>query len=353
MEKSELIAHLEKIVTVNLETPADLLTSERFLIIYDRQTPLSQLLAEAYRELLPGARARDYDTISQQEVLEEVESCQEGDLVILIESTSFRMSNFRWRLELFNRGLKVIEHAHLVNNWPEETDNYLDTLRYDGPYFQQTSEWLKRRLDRAAQVRVISTDGSELIYTGPFEEIKKNIGDFSAMKNKGCGFPIGEIFTEPVDITGVNGEIAIFAFADAMHRVVFPDENFHLRLEGGQVKLLEDPAKLAATEWGQKLLEIWAILSDENDDGVVWARELGLGLNRGISKTKRLHDISAYERICGVHISLGLKHDIYRGKIPKNKSQRYHVDIFPDVREVWIDEERVWADGDYSPNSMY
>lgn len=347
MEQRELIGHLEKIVTVNLETPYELLSSAGFLIIYDLETPLSRILSEAYRALLPAARAFDYYTKTQEEVLAEVEKCSEGDLVILIQSSSFRMSNFRWRLELFNRGLKVIEHAHFVNNWTGEEENYLDTLRYDGEYLQKTAEGLKVRLEQAKQVRVVSMDGAELIYTGPFEEIKKNIGDFRAMKNKGCSFPVGEIFTEPDDISMLNGEVEIYAFADVKHNVVFPERNFRLKVVGGQINLLEERVELEKSEWGKKLLEVFEMLQDENEDGVIWARELGLGLNRGISKTKRLHDISAYERVCGVHISLGLKHDIYRGKVPKNKAQRYHVDIFPDVSEVWIDEERVFGEGEY------
>ena len=38
---------------------------------------------------------------------------------------------------------------------------------------------------------------------------------------------------------------------------------------------------------------------------VVWVRELGFGLNRGFSKTKIVSDIGSYERMCGVHLSLG------------------------------------------------
>lgn len=347
MQLAELIEHLGKIVTVNLEVPASSLAGSNFLIIYDSQTPISQRLTEAYQALLPGARAFDYYSKTQDEVLVEVEKCLPGDLVILIESTSFRMSNFRWRLELFNRGLKVIEHAHLANNWPDETDTYLDTLRFENDYMQKTSEALKKLMEVAKEVKIIGGNGKELIYRGPFEEIKKNTGDFSQMKNKGCGFPIGEIFTEPSDITAINGEVEIFAFADVMHRVVFPDRNISLKLENGQVTLVEDRSELEKSDWGKSLLQVIDMLHDENEDGLIWARELGLGLNRGISKTKRLHDISAYERVCGVHMSLGLKHDIYRGKVSKTKAQRYHVDIFPDVSEVWIDQEKVFEKGQY------
>ncbi|MCC6643199.1 hypothetical protein IT411_00435 [Candidatus Peregrinibacteria bacterium] len=347
MERTELVENLRKMVTVNLETPEELLSSERFLIIYDNDTPLSKELSAAYRELLPAGRAFDYYSKTQAEVLAEVERCQAGDLVILIESTSFRMSNFRWRLELFNRGLKVIEHAHLSNNWPDETATYCDTLRFDDEYLKKTSEALKVLLEKAEKVRVVSTNGSELVYEAPFEAIKKNIGDFGQMKNKGCGFPIGEIFTEPAEIDKANGEVEIFAFADVIHRVVFPEKNIHLKLEKGQVTLMEDKTELEKSEWGKSLLQVFEMLAAENEDGLVWARELGFGLNRGISKIKHLHDISDYERVCGVNMSLVLKHYIYREKVSKVKAQRYHVDIFPDVSEVWIDQEKVFGQGQW------
>ena len=36
-----------------------------------------------------------------------------SDLVVLIQSTSFRLDAFRIRVELFKQSLKVIEHPHL------------------------------------------------------------------------------------------------------------------------------------------------------------------------------------------------------------------------------------------------
>lgn len=352
MNVAELTSELKKILTISLEVAEENLNSDSFLIIYDQLSPLSERLLEGYKNLLPQTRLLEYFAHTAEEVIAEVNKCKKGDLVILIESSSFRMSQFRWRLELFNRGLKVIEHAHLGNNSPDQTENYLDSLRFDGDFYQKVGNSLTEKLNKAAKVKVISQSGAELTYEGPFEDTKKNIGDFSTMPNKGCGYPIGEVFTEPSNITKLNGEVDIFAFADNEHLVVFPDKPFKLLLNGGQVTLTEDLQKLSDqpgrwNEWQRSLMEVWALLTNENPDGSVWARELGLGMNRGISREKRLTDISAYERVCGVHMSLGMKHDIYRNKAKVRPHERYHIDIFPDVSEVWIDDEQVFADGKY------
>lgn len=342
MIKADLVSNLEKIVSRSMEMP-DLKAAD-FLIIYDLNSPIAERLFDAYVELLPAARKVDYYAKKPEEVIAEVDLCKPADLVILIESSSFRMSNFRWRLELFNRGLRVIEHAHLGNNLPEQTETYLETLRDDSEYFERVGNALAEKLAVADQVKVVSDGGAELIYSGDFEEVKKNLGNFVGRANKGCGFPIGEVFTEPTDLLAVNGVVEIFAFADTEHRVVYPDKPFVLSVKNGEIEWNRDSA---SNRWAEKFAEVMALLKSENPDGRIWARELGFGLNRGVSRTNRLDDISAYERLSGVHMSLGLKHDIYRGKMEKGKAERYHIDIFPAAREIWIDEQKVFESGSW------
>lgn len=370
---NKLIENLKAIVVKSLEVPEqdlladdgnDLVPNENsgrqktgFLIVYDELTPLARTLFQGYSAALPTARKLDYYAHTQEQVIEAVHQLKPGDLVILIESGSFRMSNFRWRLNLFNLKMKVIEHAHLKNNLESEHDNYLDTLNYDEEYWRTTAEYLCKVMGPAKEVRVVSQDDAGekyvLTYTGPFEDVKKNIGDFRKMHNKGCGFPIGEVFTETGDLPNVNGQVAIYAFADIEHKTVFMDKPFVLDIRGSQLQMgPEKFAELDLTPGGRKFLELFSLLRTENSDGIVWTRELGLGLNRGISREKRLTDVSAYERVCGVHMSLGLKHDIYREKsgnlaTGEPRVERYHVDTFPAVKEVWVDDVMVFADGQY------
>jgi hypothetical protein len=77
-------------------------------------------------------------------------------------------------------------------------------------------------------------------------------------------------------------------------------------------------------------------------------RELWFWLNSGISKQKRLSDVAAFERVCGFHISLWKKHQIYRKKIHRKVTQRYHIDIFPDVEYIDFDWKRIFWEGKYN-----
>jgi len=46
-------------------------------------------------------------------------------------------------------------------------------------------------------------------------------------------------------------------------------------------------------------------------------------------------------------MSLGMKHNVYRKKVLKNIVQKYHVDLFVDVKEIIIDNTVVFCDGKY------
>lgn len=323
------------------------LVSERFMIIHDSGSPLAEVLTEAYKRCLTGARMISFYEFAPEEVIMEVEKCLPGDLVVLIESTSFRMSNFRWRLELFDRGLKVIEHAHIgANKAADQVENYVDTLANDGDYYRRVGKALTERLDKCLEVKLIGIDGAELIYKGGMEEAKKNIGDYLGMKNQGGGFPIGEVFSEAKDLEMVNGEVNIGAFADINHDVAFCEVPIKMKVEKGCMTLADKQIEGVEAEDIRKLQEILELVKTENPDQLIWMRELGLGMNRGISKNKRLTDVTAYERVCGPHVSLGLKHDVYRKKIT-DKVTRFHIDIFPDVERIEIEGEIVFQNGQY------
>ena len=76
-------------------------------------------------------------------------------------------------------------------------------------------------------------------------------------------------------------------------------------------------------------------------------REIGFGLNRAITKERYLEDITAFERILGMHLSFGEKHGTYKKEgIPVQKS-KYHIDLFPVVDEVLADGISIFKDGKY------
>jgi hypothetical protein len=80
---------------------------------------------------------------------------------------------------------------------------------------------------------------------------------------------------------------------------------------------------------------------------VVWVRELGFGLNRGFSKTKIVSDIGSYERMCGVHLSLGRKHGMYAKPGFKRGAGKFHIDIFVDTTAVTLDNDVVFENEEW------
>lgn len=306
------------------------------LRVYDAQSGLSRLLAEAYRAALPNAAALNFDQVTPQEILSAVEALPPKALVALIQSTSFRLNEFRFRVELFNRGLKVVEHPHLGRIPEGEFAVYIDALAYDPSYYRSVGPALKARIDRAARIAVIC-EGTELIYDSPFEAAKLNIGDYRGVKNVGGQFPIGEVFSEPKEVRQVNGALKIFAFGDTDFTVHAPDRPFTAVIEGG--RLVEAPD--APKGFHAVLDQIRA------EERTVWVRELGFGLNRALTRQRRLSDIGAYERMLGIHLSLGAKHSLYT-KPGFPKSGKFHVDVFADVERVEIDGEKVFEEGRYT-----
>lgn len=329
--ETALQQHVRSIVTQAIEHPQ----ASHALIVFDRRSTLASLVTDAYQAALPEAACIDFDTTNPEAVLAAINALAPRDLVVLVQSGSFRLNQFRFRLELFKRQLAVIEHPHL-NRMPEhEWLTYIDALAYDQHYYRTVGPALKQRIDAAKRI-VVRCANSELVYTSAFEDAKLNIGDYRTMKNIGGQFPIGEVFTEPIDFTGVNGTVELFAYGDATSRVVVPSKPVRVTIKEGMIVDTQD-APASFTD----------ILGIIEQDEPLWVRELGFGMNRAMTRTRTLNDVGSYERMCGIHLSLGQKHTIYTKPGFPKRSSKYHVDVFADVQTVTIDETIVFQNGQY------
>ena len=306
--------------------------NQEAVVVYDKRSLLSSVLATAYIEAIPKATCIDFDETSPEDVLATLNTLDEYDLVVLVQSTSFRLDAFRIRVELFKRKIKVIEHPHLSRMADDEVETYVDALAYDADYFRGTGRALKAKIDVASK-GVIESGGCErLVYNTPFESAKMNIGDYSEMPNTGGQFPIGEVFTEGVDLTALNGRAKVYCFGDVNYRVNKPETPITLIIENGLVVDCENSTPAFDL-----------ILSNiRRDEEVVWVRELGFGLNRALTKTRFLGDTGSYERMCGVHVSLGRKHGMYGKPGFKRRDGIYHVDVFIDTDTVTLGDEVVF-----------
>jgi aminopeptidase len=300
--------------------------ARKALIVYDTRTPLSKILTAAYTDVLPGATALDFDQSSPTDVLAAIAALSPGDLVILIQSSDFRLAEFRIRIELFQRGLAVIEHVHLERSTDEaQVATYVDALAYDPDYYLPRARYLKQKIDSAKTIVVRCAD-TALTYEGGMEAAKLNVGDYTDMKNIGGTFPIGEVFSEPRDFSKVNGEAMIFAFAGVDHLVQI-HRPFRVRIDSGILSAPDAPA------------EFLQVLDQIRAEEAVLVREFGIGLNAAMGKGRVLKDITAFERQRGLHLSLGEKHGVYKKPGFNPKKTHFHIDVFVDVERIEVDGE--------------
>ncbi|MCA9391325.1 MAG: hypothetical protein KC582_03655 [Candidatus Magasanikbacteria bacterium] len=330
---------LVQIATKNIK---DILThaiqkqpTEKALVVYDTNYGLTEILLAAYREALPKARFVDFEAVSKEEVIEAFDSMQPSDLVVLLQSSNFLLDAFRIRLHLFQKGLKVIEHMHLYRNTEDVWDVYVNALEYDMSWYRDIGPKLKAKLEQTQELRIQSGD-VEMVVTDGVESPKLNIGDYTGMENIGGTFPIGEVFTEAKDFSKMNGSFMVYAYAGEQFSV---DMHTPFRVDvkdglivGWQADAPESFAKIVNTikEYERPLI-----------------REIGFGLNRAITRERYLQDITAFERILGMHFSLGEKHSVYKKEGITTHKTKFHVDLFPLVDRVFADGELIFSEGKY------
>jgi aminopeptidase len=322
--------HLRDVLAVAIEHKS----SHAAMIVFDTRCELAVALTAAYRRCLPSASFIDFDSAAPDDILAAFAKLEAQDLVVLIQSTNFRLEAFRIRIELFKRALKVIEHPHLSRMTGQQALYYIESLAYDPAYYRGVGRALKARID-SARSGVVDSGGEKLVFGSPFESAKLNIGDYSEMTNIGGQFPIGEVFTEAQDLEAVNGRVRIFVFGDTAFQVNQPAQPITLVINRGRVTDVID----STPEFDQVMANIRA------DEGEVWLRELGFGMNRAFSSTRTVCDIGTYERMCGIHLSLGAKHGVYNKPQIKRATARYHVDVFAVTEAVYLDDNLVYSNG--------
>jgi leucyl aminopeptidase (aminopeptidase T) len=285
--------------------------------------------------VLPRATFIDFNTTTKEDVIAAFDRMQPRDLVVLVQTTDFRLNEFRIRIHLFKNKLKVIDHQHLYRTEEDAWETYVRSLAYDTAWYHGTGHRLKSALVEGSTLKIQSPH-TELVVTGGVDEPKLNIGDYTDMENIGGSFPIGEVFTEAKDLTQVNGSLLIDAFAGKDFMVRF-FEPFRIDIKNG---LIVDYAHNAPQEFIEILEEVKA-----HERPLI--REIGFGLNRAITREHYVKDITAFERILGMHVSLGEKHTVYKKQGITPDKTRFHVDLFPVVDKAFIDDKPLIVEGQY------
>lgn len=305
------------------------------VLVYDLDSTLSTEISKWYIKnlrSLANAKLINFDTIDKTELKNLLLSLEKNSTVILVQSTNFRLEDFRIRVSLHKRWVWCLEHNHLAYIKDEEVENYASAIEYKTPYYEELSNKLKNLSDNAVTMDFVCNDWSKLHINGRFEDMKQNTGNYEG-KNRGWTFPIWENFTEAKNFDLVDGELSIYAYPDSDLQMQF--------VEPFVIGIKKSKIVYCSKNTPKEFLEILEMIK-KSEDNEVFVRELGFWLNNWITRQKTLSDVNAYERIAWFHLSIWKKHGIYRKKFDRKISQRYHIDIFPDIKEIFIGDKKVF-----------
>jgi len=136
-----------------------------------------------------------------------------------------------------------------------------------------------------------------------------------------------------LDLEQVHGRVRIFVFGDVNFGVNVPDTPICLEIERGKVVAVHN----STPDFDRVIAQIKA-------EEEVWVRELGFGMNRALTPERRVSDVGTYERMCGIHLSLGAKHGVYAKPMLKRRHSRFHVDVFAVTESVTLGSDTVFRD---------
>lgn len=302
------------------------------LVVADREWGLTELLGSAYAK--HGAECQWWDSTDAERVLEQLHDLPRGSRVILVQSGAFRLSGYRDRLLIFNLGLRSAEHRALQLIPESQWHTYLKALCWD-PHGEEAAKGRRLQTLLAETSRVtVTCPGTTLRYDGPMEPALLNLADYPDEGPAGGTFPVGEIFSEPKDLSCVSGSVKVIAFPSIERRIEVV-EPFKVTIEKGIL-----------TDWSNapsSFREVIEIIRER--EGEIQVREFGMGLNKHISPSFPLADVTAFERQEGLHLSLGKKHTVFKKPSVPQKKARFHIDVFLDVEEIQFDENPIYRKG--------
>lgn len=343
IQRTNFIEEIKNHAYLILKQHYKISVSARVSVIFDTETELSQMLKEGFEDAIQkhanSYDLHDYASFDHQEYFDDLDwNAREGDIAILIQSTSFRSTKFRFRNDLCTRGLKVIEFGHLHKVLEEEYQTFIDSLKPDDERIFPLVDSLVEELKDITSIEITSMNGSVAKYSGPMDFATTNDGRYEGQTNYGSRYPIGEVISEGLDLSTLHGDIEVYAYPSIEGQLTQFVDPFTVTIKDGFVVSHNGPKEF------NDLIEL---IKTEHPEGKVYVREFGLGLNRGIPRHSRIGDPIAYERQEGLHFSLGMKHGIYQKKLwpkyGKKFKQKFHIDVYVNVKSMKFNEKEVYT----------
>lgn len=137
----------------------------RKVLVYDTRSGLAKALAEAYKVALgPDSQSYDFDRMEMDNLnfRDILINLPEGSLVIMVQSTNFRITDFRIRVELSQHGIHCVEHNHLGYLPTEHYETYFGALAYRTPEYVRCTALLNEINDGKTGMDLVDRSGRRL-----------------------------------------------------------------------------------------------------------------------------------------------------------------------------------------------
>ena len=376
--------HTKNILEENLLINNPLFKDKKIILIYDEESELAKQIWESYannliehenKEIIifkenPEVMNADLrslqETTNKEDLKNKLLNLEEYSMVILVQSTNFRLDDFRIRAHLQRINVWCIEHTHLEYYKSDEIWTYINTLSLDLDRYSKIWNNIKELFNKSNDLEIHSWNWSVLKITWWFEDVKMNTWEFYHDSNmdkwfiekRYSTFPIWEVFTEARDFSSVNWEVAIYAFPDSNFQIIFLDKPIIIEIKESKIvsvnkinivnifPLNSESEMINNINIHPEFIKVLEKIYN-SEDNEIYIRELWFWMNTNVWKSKRLRDVSAYERNCWFHMSIWKWHNIYRKKFSKKITQRFHIDIFPDVNKINLWWKTIFENWDY------
>jgi hypothetical protein len=102
--KTKFLQATKNILEKNLKILEKSYLENKLILVYDLDSPLSRELSEGYIENLKNYKNSEiinFSEIEKEKLKEKLFNLKENSTVILVQSTNFRIENFRIRMTLY------------------------------------------------------------------------------------------------------------------------------------------------------------------------------------------------------------------------------------------------------------
>lgn len=173
-------------------------------------------------------------------VIKALKNLEKGSIIIITVSNKLGRIGEQ---KSFRKFCKEKEHRFVSTTGLSDAktnhfDLFLEAMDVNYNRIKRRSLWLKKRLDKAKEVRIKTAAGTDITFDVSGMTAVANNGNYKE-KGSGGNIPAGEVYIPPKGFYGVNGVFVIDGSMKTTHGTLLIDEPVIVHVKEGRVVKLE------------------------------------------------------------------------------------------------------------------